>query len=139
MGWQAELSEIYEELDEDLSRLAPECKACGQCCHFESFGHVLFASSLEVNYLLRKAGHPKRPVKKEACPYLVSNLCTVREHRTLGCRVFFCQKDWPNTSQDLYESYFRRIKDLSAKYQLEWCYAPMLSALGKLKEGDIEK
>lgn len=51
MGWQTELGEIYKELDEALSRLGPECKACGQCCHFESFGHVLFASSPEVNYL----------------------------------------------------------------------------------------
>ncbi|HHT9132113.1 MAG TPA: hypothetical protein ACFYED_06475 [Candidatus Tripitaka californicus] len=130
MGWQTELKEIYRELEGDLSRRAPECKARGLCCHFEDFGHVLFASSLEANYLRRKAGPPKVPIKKEVCPYLVDNLCTAREHRTLGCRVFFCQKDWLSTSQDLYETYYRRIKQLAKKYRpLEWRYAPLVELL----------
>jgi Fe-S-cluster containining protein len=139
MGWQTELSKLYKELDEVLSEQAPECRACGQCCHFEDFGHVLYASSLEVDYLLRGAGSPKRPIKKEVCPYLVDNLCTAREHRTLGCRLFFCQEGWQTTSQDIYETYYRRIKELAIKYQLEWYYAPMVSALGGLKEEAVEK
>ncbi len=129
MSWQVELDEIYKELEEDLSRLAPECKACGRCCHFESFGHVLYASNLEVDYLLLKAGPPKKSIAKEVCPYLVDNLCTVRRHRTLGCRVFFCQKDWQDTSQELYQRYYRRIKELATRYQLEWCYAPMVELM----------
>ncbi len=139
MSWQAELSQIYRELDKCLSKLAPECKACGECCHFDSFGHVLYASSMEVNYLLEKAGPPKEPITKKVCPYLVNNLCTAREERTLGCRIFFCQKDWQSTSQDLYHKFFRRIKELSIKYQLEWYYTSMLSALGELKEEHVEK
>jgi hypothetical protein len=138
MTWQTELSQIYKELDQCLSEIAPECRACGECCHFDSFGHVLYASSLEVDYLLEKNGPPKE-VPKNVCPYLVNNSCTAREGRTLGCRIFFCQKDWQDTSQDLYHIYFRRIKELSIKYQLEWRYAPMLSSLGELKEERVEK
>lgn len=134
MGWQRELGEIYMELDEVLSRLAPECKTCGLCCHFENYGHVLFASSLEVKYLSRNSGHPKEPITKETCPYLVNNLCTAREYRTLGCRVFYCQKDWQETSQDLYHAYYHRIKKLAMKYGLKWRYAPMIELL---KEEDI--
>jgi hypothetical protein len=134
MSWQAELSEIYRELDEEISKLAPKCETRGLCCHFVSYGHVLFVSSLEVDYLLSKAGPPKVPVSKEVCPYLINNLCTVREHRTLGCRVFYCQKDWQEPSQELYERYYSRIKELAVKYRLKWFYAPMVRLL---KEGSI--
>ncbi|MFN3467675.1 MAG: hypothetical protein ACK4WF_08250, partial [Candidatus Brocadiales bacterium] len=79
---------------------------------------------------------PKGTIKKEVCPYLVNNLCAAREHRTLGCRVFFCQKDWQDTSQDLYETYYRKIKGLAMKYQLEWSYAPITKLL---REEDIEE
>jgi hypothetical protein len=44
--------------------------------------------------------------------------------------VFFCQKDWQDTSQDLYETYYRRIKQLAKKYHpLEWRYAPLVELL----------
>ena len=53
MGWDRELGRIYAELEEELSRLAPPCKACGQCCHFHTFGHALFSSNIEVEYIIK--------------------------------------------------------------------------------------
>ncbi len=144
MGWQSELEEIYRELDGVLSRIAPECRTCGRCCHFKDFGHTLYTSSLEVNYLLSKAEPPNSPITEETCPYLLNNLCAARGYRLLGCRMFYCNKGWQETSQDLYEKYYRRIKELAIKYNLEWRYAPMhqLLAAGETtphKEGEGEK
>lgn len=124
-----ELHNIYEELDRELLRLAPSCQACGRCCRFEEFGHVLFATRIETDYIIRHAGPPKGPLSQGVCPYLSGKECTVRQYRTLGCRVFFCQKDWQGV--DIYHTYYRKIKALSLRYGLQWRYAPMLKLLSE--------
>lgn len=135
MGWDKELGRIYEELDEELSRLAPPCKACGQCCHFRTFGHILFTSNIEVEYILMNAGLPGIVIQEGVCPYLTDSHCTIRQYRTLGCRVFFCHPGWEESSPEIYEKYHRKIKDLSLAYNLDWRYAPMLRLLSEAREG----
>jgi hypothetical protein len=136
MGWDRELDSIYAELEEELSRLAPPCKACGQCCHFHTFGHVLYSSNIEVEYILKNAGLPTTYTQEGVCPYLANNLCTIRQYRALGCRVFFCHPDWEESSPEIYEKYHRKIKDLSLAYHLDWYYAPMLRSLSEAHNED---
>ncbi len=125
------LREIYKDLDEELSVVAPPCRACGECCHFDRYDHTLYVSRLEVDHLINNAGLPETASKRGACPYQVDNKCTVREYRPLGCRTFYCQEDWKNTSHDVYEKYLRRIKGLCAANGLKWSYADMLILLEK--------
>lgn len=135
MQWEKELRKIYKDLDEELSTLSPPCRACGECCHFDEYGHKLYVSDIEVEHILKNVGLPRTAVNKGVCPYLADNKCTIREHRPLGCRIFYCQKGWEVTSSDLYEKYLRRIKDLYTANGLEWNYAPMPSLLDKNLQG----
>jgi Fe-S-cluster containining protein len=124
-----EIVEIYKELETELTRIDPGCNACGTCCHFDEFNHVLYASTIETKYIQENVDVPHFDPDLGTCPFLIDNKCTIREHRTLGCRVFFCNPDYKETLQDIYEKYYTMIKDLTVKNQTEWNYAPMMKLL----------
>ncbi len=126
-----EIVEIYNELEAELASLDPGCNTCGTCCHFDEFNHVLYASTIETKYIQENVDVPPFDPDQGTCPFLIDNKCTIREHRALGCRVFFCNPDHKETFQDIYEKYYTMIKDLALKNQTEWNYAPMMKLLKK--------
>lgn len=115
---------LYQRLDAEVARLPVHCKACGHCCHFADFDHVLFLSSLEAIYLFSEAT-PSPPHPNEACPFLSGTQCTARERRALGCRTFFCDRTHRETLQALYEKYHRELKHMVEDTGIEWTYAPL--------------
>ncbi len=118
----AELKEIYRFLDEESATGEVDCDACGTCCNFAAYGHDVFATFLEVAYLLNTCGAPQRTPSRERCGYLdESGRCTAREGRVLGCRVFFCRKDG-DTMQEVYERYHRMINSVVEIYSLAAVY-----------------
>ncbi|MFQ5957592.1 MAG: YkgJ family cysteine cluster protein [Candidatus Brocadiales bacterium] len=125
MQCEKELHKIYKDLEKELSATAPPCRACGECCHFDEYDHTLYVNDVEVSYILNNIGLPKTVVKKGVCPYLFNNKCTIREHRPLGCRIFYCQEDWKTKSSEIYEKYHRKIKDLCVANGTEWNYSPL--------------
>ncbi len=120
---------IYKKLDTELMKLSPGCDACGACCHFDTFGHELYASTIEVNYILRNVKMPPFDTEKRICPFLVNKKCTIRKYRTLGCRVFYCNPQYRDVSQEIYNKYYKMVKDIAIKNQIEWHYAPMMKLL----------
>ena len=130
----AELAEIYRCLEEELIALNPGCKGCGTCCRFSVFDHVLYASNIEVDYVTSHREVSDFDIQDNVCPFLINNQCAIRDFRTLGCRVFYCNPRYKDTSQDIYEKYYRMIKDLSKKYTITWEYQPFLKHLAKFKE-----
>jgi Fe-S-cluster containining protein len=127
---EKELQGIYKELDDELAKVSPGCDACGECCNFDKFDHVLYATMIEVDYIKRNVLVPQKHPSKNICPFLADQKCTIRDHRTLGCRVFYCNPDYQkNQSQEIYNKYYRKIKDLAQTHGLEWRYAPMLELL----------
>ena len=85
-----EIVEIYNELEAELASINPGCNTCGTCCHFDEFNHVLYASTIETKYIQENVEVPPFDPDQGTCPFLIDNKCTIREHRALGCRVFFC-------------------------------------------------
>jgi len=124
-----EIVEIYKELDAELAGINPGCNTCGTCCHFDEFNHLLYASTIETKYIQENVEVPHFDPDQGTCPFLIDNKCTIREHRALGCRIFFCNPDYKDTLQDIYEKYYTMIKDLAVKNQTEWNYAPMMKLL----------
>jgi hypothetical protein len=49
---RAALAEVYRGVDAALAPVASACRACGKCCHFEPGGIILFASAVELAYLV---------------------------------------------------------------------------------------
>ena len=122
------MSVIYAELHREIERTGLDCEVCGKCCHFDTIGHTLFASTPEIAYLLVHAEAPPGPTEN-VCPFLCDGKCAVREHRLLGCRVFFCSAAGSDSLQDLYNRYHRRLAALSDELGLEWRYLPFLQHL----------
>ncbi|HET6204322.1 MAG TPA: hypothetical protein VFI25_16135 [Planctomycetota bacterium] len=111
----AALRALYERLGEAIARLGPVCRTRGLCCRFEEAGHELFATDLEVDYAA--ALHPEAPPPEAPgrCPHHRAGLCTAREGRPLGCRVYFCDPAYAPQMPDLHESAYAEIRAIAAR------------------------
>jgi Fe-S-cluster containining protein len=124
------LEEIYTDLDRELAELRPLCQRSGRCCRFKDFGHQLWTTQVELDYLVGHEGlPPAAPAEKGLCPYLKEGLCGVRDHRMLGCRIYFCDTGYASAMGPLYEKYHARIKELHRRHGLPYEYGEFLSAI----------
>ncbi len=117
--------ELYAEVDREVAAAGPVCVASGRCCRFKEYGHTLFLSNLEAEVLLHAAPPYERPVTADFCPFQKGNLCTAREPRPLGCRVYYCDPAYQETGSRISEKYVRRLKDLADAAGVPWNYAPL--------------
>jgi Fe-S-cluster containining protein len=118
--------EMYREVDRDVAAAGPVCVASGRCCRFKEYGHTLFLSNLEAEVLLA-ACPPYDPltVTADFCPFQQGNLCTAREPRPLGCRVYYCDPNYQETGVRISETYIRRLKQIADQEGVAWQYAPL--------------
>jgi hypothetical protein len=130
--------ELYAEADREVAAAGPVCIASGRCCRFKEFGHVLYISKLEAAVLLSAAPAYERPVSTDFCPFQQGNLCTAREPRPLGCRVYFCDPTYQERSHEITEKYLRRLKDLATEHGVEWRYAPLHFFLNQPDEAIVD-
>lgn len=117
---------LYAEADREVAAAGPVCLASGRCCRFAEYGHTLFLSNLEADVLLASAP-PYDPdaVTASSCPFQKGNLCTAREPRPLGCRVYYCDPNYQEAGADISERYVRKLKDLADARDVPWLYAPL--------------
>jgi hypothetical protein len=130
----SELEGIYRDLDQELALLRPLCQRSGRCCKFKEFGHQLWTTAVELDYLVAREGLPPSG-SGEACPYLKDGLCGVRDHRMLGCRIYFCDPGYADAMGPLYEKYHARIKELHRRHGLPYEYGEFLSAIARRAGG----
>ena len=118
---------IYAEVDREVAAAGPVCVASGRCCRFKEAGHVLYVSSLEADVLLDGAPPIAEvgPLDTATCPYQKNNLCTAREPRPLGCRVYYCDPTYQETANRITEKHLARLKDLADELGVDWRYAPL--------------
>ena len=117
--------ELYREADAAVAAAGPVCVASGRCCRFTEYGHTLFLSGLEADVLLAAAPPYERPASPDSCPFQKDKLCTAREPRPLGCRVYFCDPSYQEAGNRISETYLRRLKELADEFDVPWRYAPL--------------
>jgi hypothetical protein len=117
--------ELYQEVDRAVAEAGPVCVASGRCCRFKDYGHVLFVSNLEADVLLAAAPAYESPVSPDYCPFQKDKLCTAREPRPLGCRVYYCDPSYQETGNRITEEYLQKLKQLAIAHKVEWRYAPL--------------
>src|SRR3954467_1362959 len=117
--------DLYREVDRAVAAAGPVCVASGRCCRFKEYGHTLFLTTLEADALLAAAPPYDGPVTAEFCPFQKGNLCTAREPRPLGCRVYYCDPAYQETMTAITDRYLRRLKDLADEHGTGWRYAPL--------------
>lgn len=125
MNIRERVQAIYASAEKEIAAVGPVCLASGRCCRFKEYGHTLFVSNLEANVLLEGAPAYERPVSGDFCPFQKEKLCTAREHRPLGCRVFFCDPGYQETSHRITEKYLAELRQLADESGVEWQYAPL--------------
>jgi hypothetical protein len=88
-------------------------------------GIVLFATALEMAYLVGEAGlqAPSEGDAAWTCPYQDGTLCAARQRRVLGCRTYFCDPLARTTGETAYAGVLDRIRGLAAGAGLAW-YGP---------------
>jgi hypothetical protein len=123
--------ELYREVDAAVAAAGPVCVASGRCCRFKDYGHTLFLSNLEADVLLAGAPPYEQPVSGDFCPFQKDKLCTAREPRPLGCRVYFCDPAYQEAGQQISEQFLKRLKELADANHLPWRYAPLHHFLGE--------
>jgi hypothetical protein len=129
--------ELYREADREVAAAGPVCVASGRCCRFKEYGHTLFLSNLEAEVLLHGAPPYEGPVTADFCPFQRGNLCTAREPRPLGCRVYYCDPNYQEEGARISETYLRRLKELAESHGAEWRYAPLHHFLNDPQPLDI--
>jgi hypothetical protein len=122
---RAQVLAVYAAADAAVAAAGPRCDASGRCCRFTEYGHTLFISNLEAEVLLDSAPPYDKPVSGDFCPFQVDNLCTAREPRPLGCRVYFCDPTYQETGTAISETSLRRLKVLAEAHGIGWRYAPL--------------
>jgi hypothetical protein len=125
---QQVMAAFYARVDREIAGQPGTCWNRSECCHFESYGHRLYVTTLEAAYFLAvQQDHPTGP--DGSCPHAVAGRCTAREPRPLGCRVFFCDPlaaDWqgPLTEQRLAE-----LRQMHTELRVPYAYLEWLTVL----------
>ncbi len=118
--------ELYREADREVAAAGPVCVASGRCCRFKEYGHTLFVSQLEAEVLLHDAPpYDPAAVTADFCPFQKGNLCTAREPRPLGCRVYYCDPAYQGKMLEITEKYLGRLKRIADEHGAGWKYAPL--------------
>lgn len=120
-----EVLQVYADADRAVAAAGPVCVASGRCCRFKEYGHTLFLSGLEAEILLEGAPPYEQPVSADFCPFQNDKLCTARDCRPLGCRIYFCDPAYQETGSRISEESLRRLKEIADRHKLPWHYAPL--------------
>ena len=116
---------IYAAADAAVAAAGPRCDASGRCCRFTEYGHTLFLSHFESEILLAAAPPYDVPASRDVCPFQVDNLCTAREPRPLGCRIYFCDPAYTDAGNRITEDAVRELKRVADAHGTGWRYAPL--------------
>lgn len=114
---------VFDDVDAAVARKSPLCVNRGLCCRFSQYGHRLYVTSTELAYFLSGFSEDLRaPVSDGYCPYQVQGRCTARQHRPLGCRVYFCDPASQNWQPDLTETALKKLQTIGKAHNLPYVY-----------------
>ena len=128
----AEVETLYAWIDEQLAQdtvRSGQCRACGDCCDFVGYDHLLFVTPPELIYIAEKLGVERlKRMTSGRCPYQQALKCTVHAHRFSGCRIFGCQGN-AEFQSELTETALSRLKAMCEQFDIPYRYADLATAL----------
>lgn len=134
-----EVAALYDWIEVQLrehGERAGTCSACGACCDFVGYDHLLFVTPPELIYLAEKLNVTRlREMESGRCPYQDGTQCSIHAHRFAGCRIFCCTGD-PDFQSELTETALKRLKAICARFDLPYRYADLAKALAAFANDD---
>ncbi len=123
------ISQIHQNINQDVAQKQPVCDASGKCCRFKEYGHRLYVTGIEIAWVLNQldttATIPNIPTYQSSdlqltqlsnnpqliCPYHIDGLCAIHKVRPMGCRLYFCDgtDEWQNSRYEHYQSLFKEL------------------------------
>jgi Fe-S-cluster containining protein len=136
----AALRDLYTRLDAAVAARGPTCWQSGKCCRFDSYGHRLYVTALEIAWFVRHAPPIPEPTsnslqllpRQDECPYQVDGLCSTHTIRPLGCRIFFCQQGTENWQHELYGQFLDDLRRLHETHNLPYRYLEWRAGLAEV-------
>ena len=122
---------LYARVTAEIDRRRPKCEMSGRCCNFESYGHRLYLTTLELATFLHDLPEPQLPtaIPSTGCPFQLNKLCTVHTIRPFGCRIFFCDPSAAEWQQSAYERFHAELKHLHQQLSVPYAYMEWRTAL----------
>ncbi len=130
--------EVYAAVDVAVAAEAPRCDASGRCCRFTEYGHTLFLSQFEADLLLETAPAYTQPVSRDFCPFQAEGLCTARDSRPLGCRIYFCDASYQDKQNAITEVAVAKLKVIADEFDTGWNYAPLHVLLNAAERPSVQ-
>ena len=122
---------LYADVQRQIDARRPRCDVSGKCCKFDTFGHLLFLTTVELAaFDLRRP--PNDLPDADGCRYQINGLCTAHEVRPFGCRVFFCDITAEQWQEDQYEHFHTRLKHLHDELAVPYLYVEWRQGLTTL-------
>jgi Fe-S-cluster containining protein len=124
----AELLAIHAMIRDQVEARGPACWASGRCCRFGTAGHRLYVTGLEAAHLVLHLGRSPTLAEIEAarrrddCPFLIANACSVHAFKPTGCRIYFCDASAQDWQQDLSERVIAMLRALHERRGIEYRY-----------------
>ena len=126
----AALCSLWQRIDGAIAERKPVCERSGRCCRFDSYGHRLYVTGLEIAWVLDRIDPPEpKPTSalplfagRDACVFQVDGLCSIHAVRPMGCRVFFCDPSATDWQQSLYETMLDELRRLHTAHSLPYRY-----------------
>ena len=123
---RAELRTLYAELARELEPFRRYCDARGLCCNFAAADHMLYVTTLEAAEMAACSQPPDMSLPGGGkCPFLNGKLCGCRDHRALGCRIYFCDRTYEENRNELYEKFLKTAREIETRYGIEPRYLPI--------------
>ncbi len=144
---------VLADAEADIAARKPVCLASGKCCKFESYGHRLYVTAAELLHFANlEPRNPKLETSSTAvslpqffaapitqgCPYQIDGLCTAREARPLGCRIYFCDENAQSWQSEVYEKYHARLRGIHEQFGLPYRYLEWRAGLRELMDGGMK-
>jgi Fe-S-cluster containining protein len=142
---------VLAAVETDIAARKPICNASGRCCRFEAYDHRLYVTAAELAHfsLTQQIKRPEATSKNTSavslpqffaadhpagCPYQIEGLCTAREARPLGCRIYFCDENAQSWQNEVYEKYHAQLRALHERFDLPYRYIEWRAALREMMD-----
>ncbi|MCG6157300.1 hypothetical protein [Rubinisphaera margarita] len=128
--FEQDVQTVYDWVDSAVAEAGPRCEISGRCCRFRDYGHRLYLTRIEADILFRQPlpeGHDTAErtdatAVDQVCPYQHNGLCTGREKRPLGCRIYFCDPGYDERCCEITEEAISRLKEIHKRHNRPWEY-----------------
>lgn len=131
-GLMSDLQALYATIGQAVVAAGCQCSACGDCCNFPKYRHLLYVTGPELALLLRQPPGRPQAASMGLCPYQDGDACTARHSRPAACRTFFCARSAFRLSQEQAEQFHAALREAHQRHGSPYVYVEFCRSIMQL-------